>query len=317
MLNLAIALALAVLTLFGGYAFWYILRGKRLREKKEQYDNKNNNSASPDSSETHDWGVDKDSYCYPKINDTMGYQFVTIIPVDPVLLGKENAKEHPAEGETKPAGGATNTTIKTISKDKDAVEALKEAEEAAYRGDTESGGPGRNEVEPSSSFGEKKPRPAQPAIPKEPDSFDSVYNGPWVNREEERRMSDDDLRAIFNSMDDSGDVENEDEEETTVTVKEEEQENDETTGDGARTTAELISVIENMNKTEIFRKSHSIMSAISAAAENDTEESGNDTGGQPAEQGNGESGTEIKTGKPGNEGGGENNDAFTQSLMDF
>lgn len=43
------------------------------------------------------WGVPKGSYCYPGINDTMGYEFVKVVPVDEDIRPKGVITKAPAE----------------------------------------------------------------------------------------------------------------------------------------------------------------------------------------------------------------------------
>lgn len=64
-------------------------RGKTQKEKKEDGENAQKEKPRPAGR----WGVSKDSYCYPKINDMMDYEFVKVIQVDEKLRPAFKKKE--------------------------------------------------------------------------------------------------------------------------------------------------------------------------------------------------------------------------------
>lgn len=85
-MTLFLAIILFLLTSLCGYATWYILsKGGRKKEKKEK---EKPDNPKPDSE------IKKDSYCYPKINETMGFEFVKVVSVPEELRGivKEDNK---------------------------------------------------------------------------------------------------------------------------------------------------------------------------------------------------------------------------------
>lgn len=102
MLNIVIASVLFILTLGLVYAFWYVVRGRRkvqnaATEKKPSPEEQ----AQAEETETkkRKEGYSRDDYCYPKINDIMGYDFVKVVEVPEHLRPKKDAA--PAEPEEK------------------------------------------------------------------------------------------------------------------------------------------------------------------------------------------------------------------------
>lgn len=66
------------------YFIWYAVRGRHsIERRRRQAEARRRKTEREDNTKVR-WGVDKHSYCYPKINDTMGYEFITVekIPED-------------------------------------------------------------------------------------------------------------------------------------------------------------------------------------------------------------------------------------------
>lgn len=100
MKNVLIAAFLFLLTVFGLYLIWYIARGKHVAEKKaqESREKEKQGKARPKARKTASV-AGRDSYCYPKINDIMGYEFVKVVNVPADLVGPVNNEPEPAPKE--------------------------------------------------------------------------------------------------------------------------------------------------------------------------------------------------------------------------
>lgn len=100
---IAIALALNVLTLAGGYALWYLLRGRRRKRRDGAGEAPDERKASHGG-----WGgYGKDSYCYPKINDMMGFEFVKVVRVPEELTIGPGTEDKTSPEKAKPTDRAT------------------------------------------------------------------------------------------------------------------------------------------------------------------------------------------------------------------
>lgn len=90
-LPIIIASALFLASAFILYFTWYAVRGRyvieRRRRQRAEKQRKENAENNPDNLR---WGVDKHSYCYPKINDTMGYEFITVVKIPEELRSEPN-----------------------------------------------------------------------------------------------------------------------------------------------------------------------------------------------------------------------------------
>lgn len=86
--NLVIALAVFLLTLVPAYIVWYVVRGRHVRRKKQRKE-EDRKKAEGREKKKGKWGVDKDSYCYPSMNDVMGYDFINVVQV-PEELKQDN-----------------------------------------------------------------------------------------------------------------------------------------------------------------------------------------------------------------------------------
>ncbi len=95
MKSFLIALLLFAITSLGLYAIWYIVRGKHVADKKAQEKREKETKARTKKKEPRrEEGIGKDSYCYPKINDVMGYELVKVVNV-PKALTFEGVSEEP------------------------------------------------------------------------------------------------------------------------------------------------------------------------------------------------------------------------------
>ena len=102
MLNIVIASVLFLFTLGLTYAFWYVIRGRR-KAHPAPVEEKPSPAEHAPAEETEEKkrkeGYSRGDYCYPKINDIMGYDFVKVVEVPEHLRPKKDAA--PAEPEKK------------------------------------------------------------------------------------------------------------------------------------------------------------------------------------------------------------------------
>lgn len=107
-INIIIAGALALLTVIITYSSWYVVRGRHRKERAAR----NTSEAKPQPKEEKEkQKLPKDSYCYPAINDVMGFEFISVVDVPGELLQLE--PEKPADwSESKGIGlqGVAGTT---------------------------------------------------------------------------------------------------------------------------------------------------------------------------------------------------------------
>ena len=93
-MNLFLAIFLFSLTTAAGYVVWYVIRGQRDREMRKRRGLKPDDEAQEPSKKAKKklkWGLEKDAYCYPDINDVMGYEFVSVIKVPGELTKNQKA----------------------------------------------------------------------------------------------------------------------------------------------------------------------------------------------------------------------------------
>ena len=106
--ELIIAVLLSLVTLLAVYAIWYVARGRYLKEKRareraaKQPDGHHHEEERPRDGKGMRWGVRKDSYSYPSINDVMGYEFVHVVDIPDSIRPKSiaGAADETQAGET-------------------------------------------------------------------------------------------------------------------------------------------------------------------------------------------------------------------------
>lgn len=112
-LNIAIAIFLFGVSSLGTYVIWYIVRGRRKRLETQ---------APADKTEQKPEKEKKESgkpYSYPKINDVMGYDFVTVVDVPKELLSQ---KKEEKQWENAPAvGGLRAVSAEGRREDEDEI----------------------------------------------------------------------------------------------------------------------------------------------------------------------------------------------------
>ena len=131
--ELAAAAVLVVITLVLAYVLWYIVRGRYVRQRKQAVKAMARGNA-PKREESRrddgDWKKHKGSYCYPSINEVMGYEFVKVVNVteaQPIIPSGNPVMPAPIKEEQKSWGNSegtgfttqSNNSVSTISSDGD------------------------------------------------------------------------------------------------------------------------------------------------------------------------------------------------------
>lgn len=221
-----IAALLAILTgPPAAYTLWYLLRGRYLKSK--QKDRKSpagkEGAAEPgtegeedaDASANSRWGVKRDAYCYPKINDVMGFEFVGVIKVDDRIAGRVRETADGA-GENKPAWGESQGIGTSLVKTRATTEqdAPDEDDFDGYAEENERHAvptPPADDLNPAVTDDEDDERDRDSYITPEvlKDLTEMSRFGGWTHSEEDFEISDDDYAKILADGMDRGLVDSE------------------------------------------------------------------------------------------------------------
>ena len=85
-MNLILAILLFLLTTLILYAVWYIVRGRSIKERAAKDGDRRKEESQEGKGKDYAEKISKDSYCYPTINEMMGYEFVSVINVPDELV---------------------------------------------------------------------------------------------------------------------------------------------------------------------------------------------------------------------------------------
>ena len=147
-MNTAIAVILFLLTSISGYILWYIVRGHSKKMKRLQGQSSTAEDENKGTQENPSGRIPKDSYCYPAINDIMGYEFISVVNVPQELLTDTKAAKPQEDW-----GSSESIGLKAVSRD-DGTSAVNEDEPWDW-GEEEGSSPIRNiHKEPSAENNE-------------------------------------------------------------------------------------------------------------------------------------------------------------------
>lgn len=110
--NIIFAVILATVTLAVAYVTWYVVYGRSLKIRKMNAESEEGEETQGRKPAKGDGKYDRKSYCYPSINDDMGYEFVTVQKIPDFLLKKEKVK---AEEETPSWDETSGTGLSAVS----------------------------------------------------------------------------------------------------------------------------------------------------------------------------------------------------------
>lgn len=98
------------------YMTWYMIQ----RRNKETPNTKGKEAQQEKRHKGEKWGVEKDAYCYPKINDIMGFEFVKVVKVDSEKTDPEPQPEpRPNWEESKGIGGLTAVSSNEMNQERE------------------------------------------------------------------------------------------------------------------------------------------------------------------------------------------------------
>lgn len=141
---IVIAFVLFLLTFSLGYVLLRARRSAAARRRQAAPEEKKKDADAAGEKEkprpAGRWGVSKDSYCYPKINDMMDYEFVKVVQVDeklrPVFKKKEELPPLPGPGEETAETPAGRPRFSAISSEQQSDESGNVIEEVPDEGKT-------------------------------------------------------------------------------------------------------------------------------------------------------------------------------------
>lgn len=213
--NILAAAGLFVITLLVTAYLWYGLRGRYLRSKAAggTGDGKENAKKAKKDSHNEKWGVDKESYCYPDINDVMQFEFVKVVKIPEGLV---ETKDSTARDTDTTAGDIPDQKeitsrrgmVSTVSRN--GLTGEDEDNRVYMNGGDNHEPPTRI---PSRRKDEPKPKP-EPAAPihEETEAYTELdaqtieelnYLKEWISKEEEE---EDERRAFEELMDENPDM---------------------------------------------------------------------------------------------------------------
>lgn len=210
--NLWIAVVLFILTTLMLWGILLLAKKRNGKKTTESTTENENEGEEPTHNGKEKWGVGKDAYCYPSINDVMGFEFVTVQKVENELLGtqKENEKktedDQPARtvswGESQGIGG-----LRAVSRTQ---QASSTQEDDAF---PEEGNPQRPAPYSARNAQQNTQRAEEPVEEvKETEEVEGISEeeldfqqstqsmwGEWENRDEQNMMSEEEMRNLINS----------------------------------------------------------------------------------------------------------------------
>lgn len=193
--NLLAATVLLLLTAAGTYVLWYLVRGRAVEKRKGRKE-KGRKERKADEGYRHKEGtIDKDSYCYPKINEAMGFEFVKVVSVDeslrPVTAPVRKDEPSPEADWNKSEGIGTMTlSVSAVPAGMDAdkyLESLNEGNTVEGLDDKAAPSGGGQRAKPAKKAEALEPdddeAPAEESISEEELSYVANFNHDWMNRE--------------------------------------------------------------------------------------------------------------------------------------
>ena len=193
--NLLAATDLFLLTAAGTYVLWYLVRGRAVEKRKGRKE-KGRKERKADEGYGHKEGtIDKDSYCYPKINEAMGFEFVKVVCVDeslrPVTAPVRKDEPSPEADWNKSEGIGTKTlSVSAVPAGMDAdkyLESLNEGNTVEGLDDKAAPSGGAQRAKPAKKAEAQEPdddeAPAEESISEEELSYVANFNHDWMNRE--------------------------------------------------------------------------------------------------------------------------------------
>ena len=193
--NLLAATVLFLLTAAGTYVLWYLVRGRAVEKRKGRREKGRKERKADEGYGYKEGTIDKDSYCYPKINEAMGFEFVKVVSVDeslrPVTAPVRKDEPSPEADWNKSEGIGTMTlSVSAVPAGMDADKYLESLNEGnTVEGLDEKAAPsgGAQRAKPAKKAEALEPNdddaPAEESISEEELSYVANFNHDWMNRE--------------------------------------------------------------------------------------------------------------------------------------
>lgn len=199
-LNIIIAAALFLLTSLMGYIIWYILFGIKKKEKKGGESPKE--AKAPKESTYESKTIPRSSYCYPKMNDVMGYDFVDVVKVPEELLNNKPKTVEDSFAEAKPAGITAVTNEQDGGPEGDIYEPTAPVKEKPHTEKAPSNEQKKEEFEVADGYTVVN---TETELDPEEISALNMMGGDWNHRDYDQAMDDEMLNAIMDNN--AGDIE--------------------------------------------------------------------------------------------------------------
>lgn len=184
--NVIIAAFLFLLSSIGLYVIWYIVRGRRKKLEREALASAPDKGTEAAAEEAPEKKMPSRPYSYPKINDVMGYDFVTVVDV-PVELLSDN-KPAKLKFEDAPAIGLTAVSNEAAVNEEDEIHDTTQPRDYAESEEAEAGG---------YADGEERDVVEDGDIAMEDIDAINSMNINWDSRDEEDGTDDETLNAIM------------------------------------------------------------------------------------------------------------------------
>ena len=133
-MNFLFAAILYVVSTIMVFAIWSVVTGRRRKGRGKPQEKRKPDAGAQDRKDDAGgrWGVGKDAYCYPSINDVMGFEFVSVVKVDKSLApaGEKQPKEEPRRSWEESQGiGTKRVSVTAVENGEDAERMRREIEE--------------------------------------------------------------------------------------------------------------------------------------------------------------------------------------------
>ena len=198
-MNIIIAVILFLLTSLLGYISWYILRGRSKKEKAmhKAAEKDRQKKKSQGSEESQPSAIGRESYCYPEINDVMGYDFISVVNVPDELLGIAKKVEDKPDWGSSQSSGLTAVSS-TVEEDPDTPRIQPDERPAVRKAQSRRAG---QENQPKEPEYEEDVVVVDVPLEVSPDELDQInrLDGDWTNRDYDDAIDDETLNAIIDA----------------------------------------------------------------------------------------------------------------------
>lgn len=192
-MNIAISFILFLLTSLIIYSIWYIIRG----HSRKGNANASQEQIKENPIDAKGKGIPKDSYCYPKINEVMGYDFISVVQVAQELLEDTPPEEQKKWDETEGIGGLKTLTkedSKIINEDEPWLDDDQESKATSRKNQQKP-----NDDTPENSIEDEYETVEASVKPDELEEISRLSGIEWGNRNYEDELPDDYINATIDN----------------------------------------------------------------------------------------------------------------------